>query len=462
MSAITSYNMTGNAYIDGVLGNFKWASNNIYYSFPTNASYYGPTYANKENATNFGTLDAVQQTMAREALRIYSTVANLTFTQLDETMSQHADLRYGQSDRTPTAWAYVPSTGEEGGDVWFNRSTGYFVDPVKGGYAYQVFLHETGHALGLDHPHEGNVMPIDRDSLEYSIMSYRSYKGGSETSGFSNEAWGYDQSLMMYDIAAVQQMYGANYATNNGNTTYSWSPTTGEMFINGAGQGRPGDNRIFLTVWDGGGTDTYDFSNYAGGLKVDLRPGEWTTTSAGQLARLKSDGSQLAVGNIANALLHQGDARALIENAIGGSGNNTMTGNDGINLLKGGAGSDKLYGLGGNDILDGGLGADTFYGGAGADIFDYNSTKDSLSSARDTIQDFLRGTDRIDLRSIDASTKTSGNQAFSFIGSKSFAGHAGELNFVSGVLSGDVNGDRTADFRIKVAVSSLAAGDFYL
>src|SRR4029453_18112190 len=79
-----------------------------------------------------------------------------------------------------------------------------------------------------------------------------------------------------------------------------------------------------------------------------------------------------------------------------------------------------------------------------------------------TIQDFLRGTDRIDLRSIDASTKTSGNQAFSFIGSKSFAGHAGELNFVSGVLSGDVNGDRTADFRIKVAVSSLAAGGFYL
>ena len=345
MSAITSYNMTGNAYIDGVLGNFKWASNNISYSFPANGSYYGTNYANAENVTNFGTLSGVQQTMAREALRIYSTVANLTFTQLDETMSQHADLRYGQSDRTPSAWAYEPSTRGEGGDVWFNRSTGYFVDPVKGGYAYQVFLHETGHALGLDHPHQGNVMPIDRDSLEYSIMSYRSYKGGSETSGFTNEAWGYDQSLMMYDIAAVQQMYGANYATNSGNTNYSWSPTTGEMFVNGAGQGRPGDNKIFLTVWDGGGTDTYDFSNYAGGLKIDLRPGEWTTTSAGQLARLKSDGSQTAVGNIANALLHQGDTRALIENAIGGSGNNTMTGNDGINLLKGGAGSDKLYGL---------------------------------------------------------------------------------------------------------------------
>ena len=154
MSAITSYNMTGNAYIDGVLGNFKWASNNISYSFPANGSYYGTNYANAENVTNFGTLSGVQQTMAREALRIYSTVANLTFTQLDETMSQHADLRYGQSDRTPSAWAYEPSTRGEGGDVWFNRSTGYFVDPVKGKYAYHVFLHETGHAIGLDHPHE--------------------------------------------------------------------------------------------------------------------------------------------------------------------------------------------------------------------------------------------------------------------------------------------------------------------
>ena len=272
MSAITSYNMTGNAYIDGVLGNFKWASNNISYSFPTTVPITERTTPITENVTNFGTLSAVQQTMAREALRIYSTVANLTFTQLDETMSQHADLRFGQSDRTPTAWAYIPSTGGEGGDVWFNRSTGYFVDPVKGGYAYQVFLHEIGHALGLEHPHEDIVMPLDRDSMEYTVMSYRSYVGGSTTTGYTNETWGYAQSLMMYDIAALQHMYGANYTTNSGNTTYTWSPTTGEMFVNGVGQGRPGANRIFLTVWDGGGADTYDFSNYASGSQGRSAP----------------------------------------------------------------------------------------------------------------------------------------------------------------------------------------------
>jgi Ca2+-binding RTX toxin-like protein len=326
-----------------------------------------------------------------------------------------------------------------------------------------VFLHEIGHALGLEHTHEGNAMPQDRDSLEYTVMSYRSYVGGSTTGGYMNETWGYAQSLMMYDIAAVQHMYGANYATNGGNSTYSWNATTGEMAINGVGQGAPGGNKIFLTIWDGGGNDTYDLSNYSTNLKVDLRPGEFTKTSTAQLAKLHWDGSKVAVGNIANALLYQGDTRSLIENAVGGSGNDSLTGNDGINLLRGGAGSDTLYGLGGGDSLDGAAGADTLSGGTGTDIFDFNSVKDSLSSARDTIQDFVRGADRIDLRTIDANTATGGDQAFSFIGNVAFTGQSGQLNFIGNVLSGDVNGDRTADFRINVTgISTLAFADFYL
>ncbi|NBJ13967.1 M10 family metallopeptidase C-terminal domain-containing protein, partial [Microvirga arsenatis] len=174
------------------------------------------------------------------------------------------------------------------------------------------------HALGLEHPHESG-MPLDRDSLEYTVMSYRSYTGASTTGGYVNESWGYAQSLMMYDIAALQALYGANYATHSGNTRYAWSPTTGETFVNGIGQGAPGDNRILLTVWDGGGLDTYDFSAYATGLTIDLQPGAWSTTSPAQLARLHWNGSKLAAGTIANALLHQGDTRALIENATGGS-----------------------------------------------------------------------------------------------------------------------------------------------
>jgi serralysin len=180
--------------------------------------------------------------------------------------------------------------------------------------------------------------------MEYTVMSYRSYVGASTTSGYRNESGGYAQSLMMYDIAAVQHMYGANFTTHNGATTYSWSATTGEMFVNGVGQGAPIANRVFQTVWDGGGIDTYDFSNYATNLKIDLRPGEWTTTSTAQLARLHWDGSKLAAGNIANALLYEGDLRSLIENAIGGSGNDTIKGNQAANVLRGGAGIDFLDG----------------------------------------------------------------------------------------------------------------------
>jgi len=463
MSAIASYGLTGNAYVNGVLGDYKWATNNVTYSFPKSGSLYGNSYGSAENITHFGSLGSVQQTAARNALKAYAAVANLTFTEVSETATQHADVRLAMSDKTPTAWAYLPSTAAEGGDVWFNVSNGYFTSPVKGNYANMVFLHELGHSLGLDHTHEGSVMPQDRDSLEYTVMSYRSYIGGSTASGYTNETWGYAQSLMMYDIAAVQHMYGANYATNSGNTTYAWSPTTGEMTINGAGQGRPGDNRVFLTIWDGGGNDTYDLSNYTTSLKIDLRPGEWTKTSSTQLAKLNWDGSKAAVGNIANALLHQGDPRSLIENALGGSGNDSVTGNDGANLLKGGAGSDKLYGLAGADILDGGAGADTLVGGGGADIFDFNSRSDSLSNARDTIQDFVRGVDRIDLRTIDANTLSSGDQAFSFIGSAAFSGQAGQLNFAANVLAGDVNGDKIADFRINIAgLATLTSSDLYL
>jgi len=290
--------------------------------------------------------------------------------------------------------------------------------------------------------------------MEYTVMSYRSYVGASTTAGYTNETWSYAQSPMIYDIAALQQLYGANYTTNSGNTVYSWSPSTGEMTINGVGQGAPGGNKIFLTVWDGGGNDTYDFSSYASNLNVDLHPGAWTNTATNQIAKLYSDGSKIAAGNIANALLSQGDAHSLIENAVGGSGSDVLTGNETANLLKGGAGT---------DTLDGGSGADTLVGGAGADVFDFNSIKDTPAGARDTIQDFMQGVDHIDLSTIDASTAITGDQAFSFIAAQSFTGQSGQLNFADNLLSGDVNGDKMADFQIYVSgVPALAATDFYL
>ena len=120
-------------------------------------------------------------------------------------------------------------------------------------------------------------------------MSYRSYVGAPLT-GYTAGSSSYPQTLMMYDIAALQLMYGANYTTNAGNTAYTWNPLTGQMSINGVGQGAPAGNKIFMTIWDGGGVDTYDFSNYATNLTVNLQPGSWTTasTDAARVARQRT------------------------------------------------------------------------------------------------------------------------------------------------------------------------------
>src|SRR5262245_7138468 len=101
-----------------------------------------------------------------------------------------------------------------------------------------------------------------------------------------------------------------------------------------------------MTLWDGGGIDTYDFSNYTTSLSVNLQPGNWTTVSSTQLANL--GGGHTAIGNIANAYLYNNNPASLIENAIGGSGNDTIVGNATNNRLTGGAGNDTLDGVTGS------------------------------------------------------------------------------------------------------------------
>ena len=462
MPITASYRTSGNPYVDSLLGTLKWASSDLTFSFPESASVLGASYGYGETTHNFAPLNLVQRAAARSALDNYAAVSNLTFTEISETSTAEATLRFALSDLPHTAWAYFPSKATEGGDTWLNQSSGAYSDPVKGNYANVTFLHELGHALGLEHPHERYVMPGNRDSLEYSVMSYRSYLGSTEHA-YVNERWGFVQSLMMYDIAAIQHIYGANYTTNSGNTVYAWSPKTGEMFINGHGQGAPGANRVFQTVWDGGGIDTYSFAHYTTALSIDLRPGQWTTTSRQQLAQLRYDGSETAAGNIANALLHKGNAQSLIENAVGGSMNDLIIGNGAANALYGRSGNDRLYGGAGHDRLFGGAGADQLDGGAGSDTFVFLSVREASPWSRDVICDFTTGQDRVDLRSLDANSAILGNQAFSYIGGKSFSATACELRFDNGLVEGDIDGDGVGDLLIELlGVSALSGRDFLL
>ncbi|HKR25255.1 MAG TPA: M10 family metallopeptidase C-terminal domain-containing protein, partial [Allosphingosinicella sp.] len=292
------------------------------------------------------------------------------------------------------------------------------------------------------------------DSVEYSVMTYRSFPGQdlSNGGGYTNEDWGYPQTLMMYDIAALQQIYGANYNTNSGNTTYRWSATTGELSINNVGQGAPGDgngvtsaseNRVLMTVWDGGGTDTYDFSLYSGGSTIDLRPGEWSTTSQTQLANLRDSagGPSFARGNIANALMFEGNTASLIENAVGSGGADSFFANQVANLLTGGGGADTFRWASASDAGTGGL--------------------------ADTIADLTRGSDLIHLGDIDANSGTGANDAFAFIGTSAFHSVAGELRYqVEGGnarIQADLDGNGLADMEIIVNNNTILAGtDFIL
>ncbi len=281
MATAGTIGATGNQDIDGVLSGWRWIGT-VTYSFPDSASDYGINYGDGEpTAPGFAQISAAQQTAVNSAMTLIMGYTNIN---IQFVGTNDADIKLAQSSAAnPTAYAYYPGNYEEGGDVWFGNSYNY-TNPTLGDYFYLTHIHELGHSFGLKHSQEtggpANVaVPSIHDDLEFSVMSYRSYIGGP-TTGYTNETYGFPQTYMMNDILALQTMYGADYTTNSGNSVYTFSSTTGEMFINGVGQGQPGGgsggasaNRIFRTVWDGGGSDTYDLSNYTTGVTINLNPG---------------------------------------------------------------------------------------------------------------------------------------------------------------------------------------------
>lgn len=153
---------------------------------------------------------------------------------------------------------------------------------------------------------------------------------------------------------------------------------------------------------------------------------------------------------------------------LSGAGADQIAGGAKVDFLNGGAGNDQLFGLGGNDTLIGGLGTDALRGGLGKDVFRFETADDSKVGAGDSIVDFHQG-DKIDLSAIDAGA-AAGDQGFTFIGSSAFSG-AGQVRatFDAGsnrwTVSGDVDGDGTADFEIFVTRSDggpIVLADFVL
>ncbi len=148
---------------------------------------------------------------------------------------------------------------------------------------------------------------------------------------------------------------------------------------------------------------------------------------------------------------------AVIENAVGGSGNDIIIGN---------SASNRLIGNAGNDVMSGGDGIDFFTGGAGNDTFIADINGATIVAKRgaislDVITDFQKGLDKIDLSGIDANMTLNGDQSFIFRGSSANKA-MGDLTFkvfdsingAENALGMDIDGMRAPALRVRSPSSS--------
>jgi serralysin len=409
------------------------------YSFPTGFASFISGYSNGTNGEWGSWYQATTSERAAftAALGAWASVSGLRFVQVADNAATVGEIRFALTDvglATEAGHAYSPTDHPSAGDVWMKQGSWHVLRDsavARGSYDYLSLLHEIGHAIGLKHPFEGAaILPAGFDSYFYTVMSY------SAKPGLDNYASFYPTTPMYWDMVAAQLLYGVDSATNAGNNTYTFL------------QGR----HYWQTIYDAGGSDTIIYKG-SRDCTINLN---WAAFSA------LSDPISFSDGSTSRTTVCIGP-HTMIERAVGGAGNDLLVGNWIANTLNGAAGNDSLSGAAGNDRLIGGPGTDRLIGGSGADVFDFNSARESLVGPRHDVVTFARANrDKIDLSTIDADIDgTGGNQAFRWIGANAFSGADGQLRFARGVLQGDTNGDKVADFEIRI-FGGLAAADVIL
>ena len=283
---------SGFTIIDSLLSNYKWGGAagtgvTVTYSFPwaggafaTHGGPEGTAYSQLDEpngALHYG-LDSVEQAATVAALGAWSSVANITPTPLQESTTTVGDIRIGWTSSAEVktdgkiawGWAYYPNAVRpSGGDVWLHAGEVTDTNWSAGSYNYMSMMHELGHALGLKHPFaDGTVINPLLANHQYSIMAYDAAIY-SQFVDVTVTATGRSYSVhevvpdtpMLYDMAAIQYMYGANMSYRTGNDTYTFDTAT----------------PFLRTIWDAGGNDTISIANFSAGSEIDLQQGHYSS-----------------------------------------------------------------------------------------------------------------------------------------------------------------------------------------
>ena len=322
--------ITHNTNIDALLSLSSWASAtatpiSLTYSFMT--AY--PSNASVADKNGWLAMSQVQQQAVASALAQWATVANVTFSQIADGgfSGGGGSLRFATNlQNAATFSAYGPTGGTSQGNVYLDNGTIANATPSAGTAGYVALMQAVGTALGLKNPDNtgGAVAPYlatSVDTKDYSLLA-QGAAVSTATSGLSPSA------PMLYDIQALQYMYGANNSYHSGNDTYSFAT-----------------NNAPVCIWDAGGFNTFDFSRCSGPYVINLNAGSFSSTN--------TNGTGTALNNVSIAF------GVSIQNAIGGSGGGTITCSNAANTVTGGSGNDVIVIGTGTDIINGGGGSDT-------------------------------------------------------------------------------------------------------
>ncbi|NDC59115.1 MAG: hypothetical protein EBZ50_09910 [Alphaproteobacteria bacterium] len=376
--------LTGILYTD-----FYWPLAAITYSIPVAGSTW-PGYAAGDEpfGAQYSVLTSAQAVNFRAAVAQWDRLIAVDLVETND-LTQRGDIRVAFSDALTTTnniWGYAsvpPFRGRtagaspEAGDIWI-LNTFSTVSLAPGTYDFKAAMHEIGHALGLKHPFEAPILSNSDvyDTRRYTIMSYTTpadftairFTRTADGSLQANTEYAWPTTPMVLDIAAIQGRYGADPNTAKGDDVYTFD------------QSKP----FMLSIYDAGGTDTFDLSGLTRGSAVDLRPGAYSSIAyypkADQLADALATYANFSAafitrqfnGEVYSWTQNVGLAfNTTIENVKGSRAGDSILGNDVANVLSGGGGDDRITGGLGDDTLSGDAGDDILDGGDGMDFATY-------------------------------------------------------------------------------------------